>query len=297
MEIRELQWFVTLAEQQHVTAAADRLSISQPTLSRAIGRLERKLGVPLFDREQNKLRLNKFGELFRAHALRAIAEIETAERRLAALGDPAQGTIALGFLHSYGTWLVPKLLSGYRSISPGSTFELRGAAADIVVHDVRNGRLDLGLTSPQPIDDDLQWAWLMDEQLGLLVPEHHRLAREPEISMGQLVDEYFVALLPVYGLRQVADRLCDSAGFVPRIVLEATELSTLRALVAAGLGIAVVPAPQAGQPPTPDVINIPLTDHAAYRPIGVITVKGGSRAPGVQRFHEYIKTTAHAPGA
>src|SRR5262245_19361515 len=102
VELRELEWFTTLAETEHVTVASARLNISQPTLSRALARVERRLGVRLFDRRQNRLRLNKYGEIFQAHALRAMSEINRGEERIAALIDPERGVISLGFLHSFG---------------------------------------------------------------------------------------------------------------------------------------------------------------------------------------------------
>ncbi|RKN12422.1 LysR family transcriptional regulator [Streptomyces radicis] len=297
MEIRELQWFATLAEHEHVTLAAERLNISQPTLSRAVRRLEQRVGVRLFDRHQNRLRLNKYGEVFRAHALRAIAEIEAAEQRIATLVDPDAGTVALGFLHSYGTWLVPELLAGYRTIAPRTTFELRGNAADTVVDDVRHGRLDLGLTSPRPTGDDLTWTPLRDEPLCLLVPFGHRLAERRQVRTAELADETFVALQPVFGLRQIADRLCAASGFTPRIALESTELSTLRSLVEAGLGVAIVPitgSPTEGRGP---VTAVPLGDRGALRTVGMISSPTGTRPPVVHRFFDHVRSTAHAPYA
>ncbi|MFJ1705810.1 LysR family transcriptional regulator [Kitasatospora sp. NPDC088346] len=296
MEIRELQWFVALAESEHVTSAAERLNIAQPTLSRAIARLEKRIGVPLFDRHQNRLRLNKYGEVFRAHAVRAISEIDLAEQRIATLVDPDTGTIALGFLHSYGTWLVPRILSGYRTLAPGTTFELRGSAADVVVDGVRRGRLDLGITSPRPAGDDLRWTALQDEPLCLLVPAGHPLAVRPRVGTAELTEEEFVALQPEYGLRQVADRLCAEAGFTPRIVLECTELSTLRTLVASGLGVAVVPS--TGDEATHEgrAVRVPLADPGAHRTIGVIVPAGGPRAAVVARFYAYVCSTARLPG-
>ncbi|QGV77029.1 LysR family transcriptional regulator [Streptomyces ficellus] len=294
MEIRELQWFAALAESQHVTAAAERLNISQPTLSRAIARLERRVGVPLFDRHQNRLRLNKYGEVFRAHALRAIGEIDGAEQRIASLVDPDRGTVALGFLHSYGTWLVPGLLAGYRAIAPATRFELRGAAADTVVDDVRRGRLDLGLTSPRPAGDDLDWTPLQQEPLCLLVPTGHRLARRRAVEAAELADEDFLALQPVYGLRQVADRLCAGAGYAPRVIMECTELSTLRELVAAGLGVAVVPIKGSPSGTGDRAVAVPLKDPQAQRTIGLINPLGGPRAAAVVRFYDYVRSTAHA---
>ncbi|MCX4718758.1 LysR substrate-binding domain-containing protein [Streptomyces virginiae] len=198
MEIRELQWFVALAECEHVTSAAERLNIAQPTLSRALARLEKRMGVALFDRKQNRLHLNKYGEVFRAHAVRAISEMDRAEQRIATLIDPDTGTITLGFLHSYGTWLVPALLAGYHAIAPATTFELRGSAADAVVDGVRQGRLDLGITSPRPADTTLRWTPLQNEPLSLLVPVGHRLASHHRVRLAELAAEDFLALQPEF---------------------------------------------------------------------------------------------------
>ncbi|MFJ8795944.1 LysR family transcriptional regulator [Streptomyces sp. NPDC102462] len=297
MEIRELQWFAALAEHEHVTLVSERMNISQPTLSRAIRRLEARVGVPLFDRHQNRLRLNKYGEVFRAHALRAIAEIDTAEQRIAALIDPDAGTVALGFLHSYGTWLVPELLAGYRSHAPRTAFELRGDAADSVVDGVRRGRLDLGLTSPRPVGDDLEWVPLREEPLCLLVPAGHRLARRRSVKLAELAEEAFVALQPVFGLRQITDRLCAAAGFTPHVALESTELSTLRSLVSAGLGVAVVPSTGSPGGRQGQAVDVLLSDLGATRTVGVITPASGVRSPVVQRFLDYVCSTHHAADA
>ncbi|MEU8522916.1 LysR family transcriptional regulator [Streptomyces sp. NPDC048577] len=292
MEIRELQWFVALAESEHVTSAAERLTIAQPTLSRALARLEKRVGVALFDRQQNRLHLNKYGEVFRAHAVRAISEIDRAEQRIATLIDPDTGTIALGFLHSYGTWLIPGLLAGYHAIAPATTFELRGSAADSVVDEVRRGRLDLGVTSPRPADDTLRWTPLQEEPLSLLVPLGHRLASRHRVRMAELAAEEFLALRPEFGLRQVADRLCQAAGFTPRIVMECTELSTLRSLVSSGLGVAVAPATGDASARPARTVSVPLADPGAFRTIGVIAPAGGPRAAVVTRFYEYLRSTA-----
>src|ERR687891_2674828 len=128
MELRELEWFTTLAETEHMTEASLCLNVSQPTLSRALARLERKLGVKLFDRHHNGLRLNKYGEIFQAHALRAMSELDRGEERIVTLVDPERGSVSLGFVHSFGGWLVPDLLHRYRKLAPSTSFELRGGA-------------------------------------------------------------------------------------------------------------------------------------------------------------------------
>ncbi len=99
MDLDELHWFVTLAETEHVTDAAAELGISQPTLSRALARLEARIGAPLFDRVNRRLRLNTYGTILLDHARRSIAEITSATERIAALRDPDTGTVRLAFLH------------------------------------------------------------------------------------------------------------------------------------------------------------------------------------------------------
>jgi DNA-binding transcriptional LysR family regulator len=294
VEFRELHWFTTLAECQHVTEAALQLNISQPTLSRAVARLERRLGVHLFNRHQNRLHLNRYGEVFCTHALRAIGEISTAEQRIASLIDADKGTIALGFRHSFGGWLVPDLLQAYRSVAPATTFELRGYAADVVVAEVRNRSLDIGLTSPRPAGDDLRWLPMLEERLKLLVSEAHPLAGRAEVGAAELGDEGFVVFPRVFGVRQVADRLCFEAGFKPRVVIEGTELSTVQALVAAKLGIAIVPESRPNGRLYPGTVEVPLSDPGARRPIGMVTIADGPAAPAARRFCTFVADRVHA---
>lgn len=295
MDLRELVWFLKLAETQHVTDAAAELNITQPTLSRAIARLERKLGVPVFDRRQNRLRLNKYGEVLRAHAVRALAELDGAEHRIATLIDPSVGTVAVGFLHSLGGWLIPALLSGYKEVAPGATFELRGSAADVVIDELRNGRIDMGFVSPRPADPALRWTHVADEELFLLLPPGHRLARRKSVALTEVADEPFVGLTPQYGLRQVTDRLCAANGFTPTWAMVCTEVSTLRSLIESGLGVGIVPALPAESAQTHSAATqIPIRGTGAVRPVGLITIDEQLRSPAALRFVEHVAKTVAA---
>ncbi|MFJ2755173.1 LysR family transcriptional regulator [Nocardioides sp. NPDC087217] len=297
MEIRELVWFTTLAETQHVTLASERLNVSQPTLSRALARLERRLGVRLFDRRQNRLHLNKYGEIFRAHALRAANDMSLAEDRIRSLVDPESGLISLGFLHSFGGWLVPGLMSGYLAEVPRARFDLRGAAADTVVDDVRHGRADVGLVGPQPVADDVAWFALGREDLCLSVPRNHQLARRKSVRIEELAAEPFVVLQPSYGLRQVGDRLCHRAGFQPNIVCETTELTTVIALIAAGIGIALTTTNQTHTSGQDAVAEVPIEDVDAFREYGLVSRPGGPTGQAAQRFLEFAKSSRYASDA
>ena len=289
MEVRELLWFLKLAETDHVTDAAAQLNITQPTLSRAIARLERRLGVPLFDRKQNRLRLNKYGEVYRAHVIRAIAELDGAEERIATLIDPSSGTVAVGFLHSFGGWLIPTLLAAYKDVAPATSFELRGAAADVVIDELRNGRVDVAFVSPEPIADDLAWVPIGEEDLYLIVSRDHRLARRKTVRLDDVKDEDFVGLTPQYGLRQVTDRICADAGFTPHWVLVCTEVSTLRALVGSGLGVGVVPSAHGAPSESEATVLLKIRDQRATRPIGMVVDVTRAHAPAVRRFIDFAR--------
>ncbi|MFE0020149.1 LysR family transcriptional regulator [Amycolatopsis sp. NPDC059021] len=289
MDVRELTWFTTLAETEHVTDAAAALNIAQPTLSRAVARLERRLGTPLFDRTGHRLRLNQYGQVFRAHALKALGELSAAEHRIATLIDPEQGTVSLAFLHSFGTWLIPELISTYRESVPRAHFLLRGDAADSILADLRRGHVDLIVTSPEPTGSDVDWTPIGVERLCVAVPAGHRLARRKKVSLAEFAEEDFIALQPEFGLRQITDQLCRRAGFTPRITFESTELATIQGLVAAGLGVAIMPTPR-GEPSPDAPVRLRLSDLQAQRTVGVAALGGRHQAPAIARFHEFVRS-------
>jgi DNA-binding transcriptional LysR family regulator len=260
--------------------------VSQPTLSRALARIERQLGVKLFDRNQNRLRLNKYGEIYRAHAARAIKELSQGEERIRTLVDPERGVVSMGFLHSFGSWLIPSLLDQYHHVAPLTTFELEGGAADAIVDGVRSGRIDIGFVAPRPDAEDLAWVPLGRELLCLEVPAGHELAGHESITIAEIAKWPMLALGPSYGLRHVVDRLFDESGLTPQIIIEATELSTLRALVRHGGGIAIVPVPRQDQSSPTTTIHI--SDADAFRFYGAITRNYGPTGSAAKAFLTYV---------
>lgn len=289
----ELQWFVVLAEDENVTVAAQRLAVSQPTLSRALSRLERRVGTRLFDRHSRGLRINHYGRIMLEHARRALAEMDTAEQRIAALVDPDAGRVRLAFLHSTGTWLVPDLLRRYRAEVPAVRFDLRQGTAEAINADLAAGHVDLLVTSPR--EPGVAWHPLHDESLYLAVPLEHRLAGRAQVRLAEVATEPFVVLGPESGLRHTTDELCRRAGFTPAVAFESAELTTARGLVGAGLGIAIVP-PWRGDAGGPaDVVDIPITDGGARRAIGLAWRDDQPQPPVVTRFIAFVRATGHEP--
>lgn len=290
MTVDELQWYVVLAETEHMTEAAGRLNVAQPTLSRALARLEHRLGTPLFDRVNRRLRLNRYGEILLEHARRCLAELDTASGRIAGLLDPERGTVRLAFLHSVATWLVPEVLRRYRGQEPGVRFELRQAAGHELLADLDDGHVDLAVTSPRPPGAGVGWHALHRERLCLAVPEDHALALAGRDRCGlvEAADEPFVVLRAGFGLRELSDQLCARAGFAPVVAFQSTEIPSMEALVGAGLGVAVVPAPRAGRD-VPGVRYLPLADPGAHRSIGLAWRRERAMSPVSAQFAEFVR--------
>jgi LysR family transcriptional activator of glutamate synthase operon len=267
----DYEWYVTLAELQHVTAAAEQLHIAQPTLTRMLSRLERRLGVALFDRRGKRLSLNSYGRIYYDHARRAQLELDSARRAIEDLTNPAVSEIRLGFLSSFGTTVVPQLIAGFTAASPGVAFTLQEGAAeaigDLVESDAIDA-IDIGVVSPRPQQPNLAWRSLFRQRLGVAVPRDHPLAGVPAVSMSDLANEPFVTMHPGFGMRRLLDELCAAAQFQPRIVLESANLTTAAGLVAAGIGISLVPID--GNRDTPGAAVLRLADADAYRDIGMI---------------------------
>lgn len=280
MDLLTVRWFLAVAEHGHVTRAAEELRISQPGLSRAIARLERELGAPLFDREGRTLRLNHYGEVFRDHAGRLVAAEDAARRALAREADPEHGEVGLGFLHTQGTVVVPELLRDYRREHPGVRFRLSQGGSEEIEAAVADGRTDLGIVSPRPAA--LAWSPLSTEHLCLAVPAGHRLAGRDQVRLAEAAGEPFILMRHGFGLRSITEELFHEEGIRPEIAFEGEEATTVRGLVAAGLGVAVVP-PGEHAAGVSDVVIA-----GARRTIGLIWAPGRTRPPAVERFREFV---------
>jgi DNA-binding transcriptional LysR family regulator len=256
--------FAAVARERQITKAASALDVPQPTVTRHVARLENVLGVRLCKRVQGGIALTPEGDSL----------VEPVEQALALLAQAIDGLdsgsvlqrISLGFLHTLGEEMVPSLLRRFGEEHPEYKFSLVEASADQLLDRLTEGHVELCLTSPLPVDPDIAVIRLGVQQLVLAVPAQHDLARETEIPLAAAASDDFVALEPHNYMRQMSDNLCRLAGFEPRITFEAAGISTLRGLVAAGLGVAIVPmAPS----PVAGLIEVRVSDSDAFREIGL----------------------------
>ncbi|MET7333043.1 LysR family transcriptional regulator [Nonomuraea sp. NPDC005650] len=294
-----LALLAAVGETGHVTRAAELLGIPQPTASRRLAALADLVGAPLVVPAGRGIRLTRAGRTLAAASTRALTAMAAAAREVREEIDPASGRVVLGFLHLLGRTLVPSLIGGFREHHPDIRFSLVQGSRHDMIEELRAGRIDLVFVAPMPVDaQDLAGARLADQELVLSVPPSHRLAARARVRVAELAGEELVTLEPGYGLRQITDDLCAAAGFVPRIAFEGQETETVRGLVAAGLGVAVLPR---STHPTADatagVVEIPLSP-SLYRTIGVSWLRDARLPPAVRAFRDHARagTTDLGPG-
>ncbi|MFF4601104.1 LysR family transcriptional regulator [Amycolatopsis sp. NPDC001319] len=280
-----------LAEESNLTRAAALAGIPQPTASRWLTELSDQLGIPVFSRAGRGIRLTRAGRLLAESGRSAAAELRLGYRAALADASPGSGHVSVAFLHTMGGVRVPELLAGFRSAHPGVRFTLIQGSGEEILQHLHTGEADLVLTSPLPTDDHaLESRALTEQPLVAVVPAGHPLASRARVRLADLARFEFVALKPGFGLRRIVDGLLASAGCAPKISFEGEEADTLRGMVAARLGVAVLP--ESEPLPNPGTVEIPL-NPPAYREIGLVWAAGQPLLPAVRVFRDYITARTH----
>ena len=288
MRISELRWFLAAVEDPNLTRLSSTQHISQSALSRSLGRLEQTVGVELFDRIGRSLAPNHQGRTLARGVARALAEFDASMQNVREVADPEHGEIRLAFLNTLGIWLIPELIGEYSAEHPDIRFQLSQNNGRVALSELLEGRHDLLITSPRPSDPLLDWMHLLTEPLVLAVPPRHRLAARRRVHLNEVADDPFITTTHDAGLRTIVDQLCQQAGFSPHVAFEGNDVETLRGLVSAGLGVALLPA-RPGAPPTPPLLAV--ADSGAERSIGLAWHRDRHRSPAVAAFADFIAAT------
>jgi DNA-binding transcriptional LysR family regulator len=242
---RRLGYFVAVAEELSFTRAAQRLHMAQPPLSQQIALLEKELGTPLFDRSRRAIRLTAAGAALLPEARRLLTDLDETVRMVRGVGDGTVGRLMVGFVPSAINGVLPDLLREFGATHPAVELTLRELAPDALLRAVHERRLDVAVLYLPISEPDLAQRRLASEDLLLAVPEAHPAATAPTVALTDVAGEPFV--LPerhdVPGLHAAITALFDGAGITPRIAQRGVWLiQTVLGLVAAGIGLAVVPS-------------------------------------------------------
>jgi DNA-binding transcriptional LysR family regulator len=284
MELRHLRYFVAVAEECHFGRAAARLHIAQPPLSQQIRQLEADLGVELFTRTTRRVDLTPAGQRYLERARSILAQVAAAGAEAGRVAAGELGRVSLGFTGSATYELLPSLARALRRDLPGIELDLRGEMlTPRQVEALRAGVLDVGFLRPPTPAPDLDLQVLRREALVAAIPAAHPLAERKRVRLRDLADEPFITY-PAGQRSAVAPvvlEACAKAGFSPRVVHEVAETSTLMSFVAAGLGVALVPASVQHLQIT-GAVHLPLTGTNAGVDLAVATRLGENR-PDVLR--------------
>jgi DNA-binding transcriptional LysR family regulator len=243
MDVRQLSYFVAVAEEQQFTRAAVRASVAQPAISHQIRRLEAELGEALFHREQRSARLTAAGEALLPHARAAIAALENGRDAVASLHGLLRGTLKVGVVRAPLDRRIFAALGAFQRAHPAIEIIVTEQHNAALLQALTGGEIDaaiIGLTG-EPLPPDVEARVIDAEPLVVAVRPDHRLGRSASVTLARLRDLPLITLTPGSGLRAVLENACRHAGFAPRIVAEAGELASLVELTAEGLGVALLP--------------------------------------------------------
>jgi DNA-binding transcriptional LysR family regulator len=241
MELRQLEYFVAVAEEQNFTRAARRVHVAQPAISAQIQRLERELGQPLLDRTRRAVRLTAAGRAALPYAKAALAAVTGIRTAVDELTDLVQGTVAIGTVTSHSVDM-PTLLADFHGDHPNVEITLGTDSSDQLIDKVRAGTLDMAIVSvggeqPEGLDVDV----VTDEAIDAVVCHTDALARRKTVRLTDLRDRPIIALPVGAGIRHQFDAACAEAGVAPRVAFEASTPLALADLAERGLGVAIVP--------------------------------------------------------
>jgi LysR family hydrogen peroxide-inducible transcriptional activator len=265
MNLRDLHYLVALAEQRHFGRAAEACFVSQPTLSTQIKKLEDELGVALVERTPRKVLLTEVGREIAQRARDVLNEVEQIKGIARRTVDPESGTVRLGIFPTLGPYLLPHVVPMLRDRFPRLELLLVEEKTETLLHRLREGRLDAAVLALPIHDDNLHTEFLFEEPFVLAVPQSHPLAKRSHLKLNDLSEQDLLLLEDGHCLRDQALEVCHMAGAAEKSGFRATSLETLRQMVAANVGITLLPT-LAVKPPVAQAPNLQLVEFSGPPP-------------------------------
>lgn len=281
MNLRDLEYLVALAEHRHFGRAAAASHVSQPTLSMQIRKLEDELGVLLVERAPRKVLLTDAGREIVQRAREVLNEVEQIRAIARRTIDPESGSVRLGIFPTLGPYLLPHVVPRIRERFPRLELLLVEEKTEVVLKQLREGRLDAGILALPIHEPQLHEEFLFEEPFVLAVPEGHPLARRKSLGLDDLADQSLLLLEDGHCLRDQALEVCQLAGAGERTGFRATSLETLRQMVAAHVGVTLLPV-LATMPPvaaSDDIELIPFRGATPSRRIAMVWRRSSAMAP------------------
>jgi LysR family hydrogen peroxide-inducible transcriptional activator len=276
MELHQLRYFCAIAETGSFSRAAEQIHVSQPSLSQQIRKLEDELGARLFDRLSRKVRLTETGRTFLPRARAILRDLEAARSEVAERKAAISGPICVGIIPTIAPYFLPPFLAAFSRKYPAARVTVVEEITPLLLEKLRAGTMDVAIVA-LPLDvrgHEFASFRLLTEKLFAVLPKQHELSRRRALSLGQLACEPFLLLRDGHCFRKTAISACKRAHLNPQIVFESGQFSSILSMVAAGLGVSIIPAMAVEK--RSGCCFVPLADDQAARAIGAVTLKGKS---------------------
>jgi LysR family cyn operon transcriptional activator len=292
MELRHLRYFDAVAETLNFTRAAERLHVTQSTLSHQIKQLEEELGMPLFDRSGKVVRMTEAGEILRSHMTPALEQIDLGLQALRAPGGAITGSVRLGTTPSFNTQMVPQCVATLLKSYPSIQVTVEELAAGQILKRLRSGHLDMAVSYPPGEGTDLWFEPLYNEELQLVVAATHPLARRRRVRMVELHNVRMVMLPAQFLTRKLLDDCFAAAGAKPLIAAQLNSVAPMIELIRRTDLAGIIAESAVAQ--SAELRVIPLEDPTPIRTPGMLWPKGATRSPVLKHFAEIIRRAAGA---
>jgi LysR family hydrogen peroxide-inducible transcriptional activator len=270
MELQQLRYFVAIAEERSFSRAAERMRVAQPSLSQQIQKLENQVGHLLFDRLPRGVTLTEAGRQLLPFARKVLSDLSDAQRCIDEFAQEASGTVTLGIIPTIAPYLLMEILTRAADRLPRITVKVIEDLTDVLVRALDTGEVDLAMVSTCESGPGIHKETCGLEPLLLVVPESHRLAGRPSVRWRELRGESLLLPRESHCLGQQIARWCDRHGLRSRIKVNASQLSTIVALVVAGGNICFLPAMAVDDERRPGCVSLPIQGDTPEREINVI---------------------------
>jgi len=292
---RQLEAVLALAEYGSFVAAAARLRLSQPALTRMVKRLEAELGVRLFDRSTRRVEITAAGRAFAAVAERMLNDLGITVQSVREAAQEGRGLVVVSSVMSVAGGLLPRMIAAYRDDRPGVEIHVREGIYATILDDVRSGVADFGVSYVDELPDFAVGTALGREIFYAVVPSRHKLAGRRSVTLAELAAHPIVALPTESRTRRTIDAAAVAAGLQLRQRVVVTQIATLLALIAAGVGVGVVPGGATRGPLPPGVRVIPLAGSKLVRRMGLITLRGRELTPAAAGLFALLRRDWRKP--
>ena len=270
MEIHQLRYFVAVAEEGSFSRAAAKVRVAQPSLSQQIRKLEAEVGQPLFDRLPRSIVLTEAGRCLIEYARQILASIGDARRCVDELTGKIAGDVAVGAIPTIAPYVLPELVVTFQQHYPDVTLHIVEDVTAGIVRRIEAGELDVALASTCQKSASLRIEPIGAEPLLALVPEAHSLARQSVITFDDLKSQRFLLLHEMHCLSQQVHHQLESRRLHPEIALAGSQLSTIANMVAAGIGVSIVPQMMVKHHATPGCVTLPFAPPVPERELNLL---------------------------